>query len=342
MPASIEELIADPSIAALTLRQPLEPVSGRDVPIFPPTYPPSRDREGHRFDTPYTINETGSGVRICDLDSVQSQANRMEAAFTGPLADVVPRHAVRAGDRQVDLTELPHRAADATIRATDFAEHLRACFEAVESGDPVPLAKVAPTSLVYGVWDSRDTHVRLPRAVRSEIRAHDVSVLVRSSQYTGTFGQGVLGLNDRQWVKAVDAGFAPTPTIDTAGGILVDGEIIQAASILLSVLRRYRTADGSELLPAYLLGLALGGLLTTGSEYDLRSGCALVRSAPGEWQLVRASGERQAIEITADSVGQELRVTARQWAAAAGVALGGEPTVHHYDPAIAKSMVSAA
>ena len=47
MSASIEELIADPSIAALTLRQPLEPVSGRDVPIFPPTYPPSRDRESN-------------------------------------------------------------------------------------------------------------------------------------------------------------------------------------------------------------------------------------------------------------------------------------------------------
>ena len=315
MSASIEELIADPGIAALTLRQPLEPVGGRDVPIFPPTYPPGRDREGHRFDTPYTVNETRSGVRICDLDSVQSQANRMEAAFTGPLADVVPHHAVRAGDRQVDLTELPHRAADASIRATDFAEHLRACFEAVESGDPVPLA---------------------------EIRARDVSVLVRSSQYRGTFRQGVLGLSDREWVKAGDAGFAPTPTIDTAGGILVDGEIVQAASILPSVLRRYRTADGNGLLPAYLFGLALGGLLTTGSGYDLRSGCTLVRSAPGEWQLVRASGAREAIAITAETIVQELRDTARKWAEATGVALGGEPTVHRYDPAIAKSMVSAA
>ena len=342
MSPSIKDLIADTTVAAITLRQALEPIEGRDVPIFPPTYPPNKERKNHHFDTPYTINETPEGIRVCDLDSVQSQANRMEGAFTGPLAEVIPHHVVRAGNRQVDLTALPHRIADASIRATSFATRTRSCFETIESGDPVPLARIAPTSLVYGAWDSRDTHVRLPRAVRSEIRAHDVSIFTRSAQYSGTFEQDVLGLSDQEWKKGADAGFAPTPSVDQPGGIVVRGEIIQSASIMLNVLRKYRTADASDLLPAYLLGLALGGLVTTGREYHLRSGCALVPAAPEEWQSVSSTGQRQTIEISADAIVAEIRELADKWAEAAGVELGGEPTVHEFDVAIAKSMVASA
>ena len=355
MSPSIKSLIADTSIAAITLRQALEPIEGRDVPIFPPTYPPSRERKSHRFDTPYTINETAAGTRVCDLDSVQSQANRMEAAFTaptGPLADLVPHHIVsapnrldpsaRADNQRVDLTALPHRIADASIRATRFSKHIRSCFEAIESGNPVPLARIAPTSLVYGAWDSRDTHVRLPRAVRSEIRAHDVSIFTRSAQYSGAFEQDVLGLNDQEWKKGADVGFAPTPSVDQPGGILARGEIVQSASILLNVLRKYRTADATDSLPAYLLGLALGGLLTTGREYLLRSGCALVPAAPEAWQSVSTTGQRELIRIDAEAIVDEIRALAGRWAETAGVELGGEPTVHELDATIAKSMVKSA
>ena len=362
MSPSIQDLIADNTIVAITLRQTLEPVEGRDVPVFPPTYPPNRERKTHRFDTPYTVNET-SGVRVCDLDSVQSQANRMEAAFTtkwrivrpspsveshdncmeaafeGPFAGVVPHHVVQAGERPIDLTTLPHRIADAAIRATGYSEHIRGCFEAMETGDPVPLASIAPTSLVYGAWDSRDTQVRIPRAVRSAIRAHDVSVFTRSTQYSGAFAQVVLGLSDSEWKKGADAGFAPTPSVDQAGGVLVHGEIVQSASILLSVLRKYRSADGSDVLPVYLLGLALGGLLTTGCEYNLRSGCTLVPAAPAQWQSVSSAGTRQAIEISRVAVERELPNVAATWADAAGVRLGGKPTVHCYEATRAKSMV---
>ena len=175
MPSVIKDLMADADIVALTLRQPLVSIDGPEVPVFPPTYPPDQKRKTHRLDTPYTINETKDGIRTCELDSVQSQANRMEAAFAGVLADVVPRHVVSAGNHQVDLVSLPHRITDASIRATEFAGEIKASLEAFEAGDFVPLASIAPTSLVYGAWDSRDTQVRLPRAVRSGIRASDVS-----------------------------------------------------------------------------------------------------------------------------------------------------------------------
>ena len=113
MSLSIREIVSDSTLTALTYRQPLEPVEGREAPVFGPTYPPPKERKTYRHGTPYTVNETAGGVRMCDLDSVQSQANRMESAFTGALADVVPHHVVEAGNRRIDLTRLPHRLPEA-------------------------------------------------------------------------------------------------------------------------------------------------------------------------------------------------------------------------------------
>ena len=282
MPISIESLVADPEIVALTFKRKLESVDGPDAPIFPPTYPASKETGKHRFDTPYTVNETKDGVLVCDLDSVQSQANRMETAFTGALADVVPQHAVQAGNHRVALTELPHRIADASIRATQLADDIRTWMLDFDSGNPAPLAKTAPTSLVYGAWDSRDTRIRIPRAIRSEIRAWDVSIFTRSAQYSGAFQRESLKLTEAEWRKGADIGFAPTPSVDAHGGVLAHGEIIHSASILLNAIRKYRTGDESDVLPNYLLGLALGGLLVGGGNYDLRSGCSLVPAAPAE------------------------------------------------------------
>ena len=342
MSASIKSLVANSEIVALTFRQKLEPIEGPDVPLFPPTYP-APERGSHRFDTPYTVNKTKDGIEVCDLDSVQSQANRMEAAFTKDLADVVPQHVVQAGNHQVALTELPHRIADASIRATRLADDIREWLLDVGSGDPVPLAGIAPTSLVYGVWDSRGTQIKLPRAVRSEIRAYDVSVFKRSAQYSGAFRQEHLGINDKDWSKkgeqgAAGVGFAPTPSVDAHGGILVHGEIVHAASVLLNVLRRYRTSDKSDALPSYLLGLTLGGLLLGGRDYNLRSGCSLVPAAPAEWQTVTKSGGRQSIEVSENDIHDELHQVASEWAGIAGVQLGGAPQVHEYEPSLAEAM----
>ena len=202
----------------------------------------------------------------------------------------------------------------------------------------MPLARIAPTSLVYGAWDSRDTRVRIPRAIATTIRAVDVSVLTGSSQYSGAFHQAARGLDNAEWKKAAAAGLAPTPCIDRPGGILVHGVIVQSASVVLEGLRGYRTADASDVLPVYLLGLALGGLVTTGRRYRLRSGCTLVPSGPPEWRAVTETGERNAIVIDADTVVAELRAAARAWSTAADVPLGAEPTVHAFDPDRARTM----
>ena len=345
MQLSIESLAADPEIVALTFKRKLESVDGPDAPIFPPTYPASKETGKHRFDTPYTVNETKGGVLVCDLDSVQSQANRMEAAFTGELADVVPQHAVQAGNHRFALTKLPHRIVDASIRATDLANHIREWMLDFDSGNPAPLAKTAPTSLVYGAWDSRGTRIRIPRVIRSEIRAWDVSIFTRSAQYSGAFGREELGIDEKLWDKkgeggAAHVGFAPTPSVDAHGGVLAHGEIVHSASILLNVIRKYRTGDKSDVLPNYLLGLALGGLLVGGGNYDLRSGCSLVPAAPAEWRTVSRTGDRRSVEVDETAILEQVRGAAREWSEAVSVELGGEPKVHEYDPQAGKAMFS--
>ena len=337
MTMTIQSLIKDPSIAAISFRQVLEPVEGRGTPIFPPTYP-APEKAKHRLDTPYTVNQGKDGTLICDIDSVQSQANRMERLFSDELAGLVPQHVIIAGDKRIKLTELPHRIADAAIRATALGEDIHEWMLAYANGDPVPLAKINPTSFVYGAWDSRDTQVKLPRAIRSEIRAFDVSVFTRSAQFSGAFQQADLELDDAAWKKGAKVGFAPTPSVDAHGGVLVDGEVVHSATILVSGLRRYVTGDDHSLLPKYLLALALTGLLKSNEDYNLRSGCWLIPTGEAEWTTVSSVGKREIVTVDADAIMSEAQTIADAWADAVGVTLGGDATEHVYDPKIGKNM----
>ena len=342
MTPSIRQLIGEETLIALTYRQELAPIEGCGARVHPPTYPVARPKNARRDEhsAQYVINDLGDGMRVCDLDTVQSQANRMEASYRGALADLIPRHAVEAGGHLVDLTELPHRLADASIRATALAGDIRDCFERFAAGDAAPLARLGPTSLVYGAWDSRDTRVSVKRFIGSRIEARGIVECTRSVQYSAVFGPGELGFSDAEWTKAAKAGFAPAPANGRPGGIVVRSGIHQFASIVLDVPRRYRTKDRSGVLPAYLLGLALGGLLTGGRRYHLRSGCALVPAGAPDWRTVSVEGERRPVEFDARAVVEELRVLADGWAKAGNVTLGGEPEVHRYDPVRAKKMLN--
>src|SRR6185437_7672761 len=70
-----------------------------------------------------------------------------------------------------------------------------------KKGDASALAKLAPTSLVFGVWDSRDTNEKLSRIVQSVIRAWDVDVLHRSAQYNPPLDYSALDIYSNE-VKA--------------------------------------------------------------------------------------------------------------------------------------------
>ena len=73
----IEKWADDPrSAVALHLRQELLPVEGKGSVIFPPTY-----AQEDRSESPYTIDKLADGTWVAQIDTVGSQANRMEPLF---------------------------------------------------------------------------------------------------------------------------------------------------------------------------------------------------------------------------------------------------------------------
>ncbi len=161
---------------ALHLKQTLLPVEGDGGVIFPPTY----------ADVGYNIDELSDGTKVATIDSVGSQANRIEPIFKHkPLAALVPQVEIGYGNEKVlSIFEAGHRLGDAVIRSTELQEPAQAAFRLfLDNGDASAIAKLAPTSLVFGVWDSRDTQAKLPRIVQSVVRAWDVTKLTRSAQY---------------------------------------------------------------------------------------------------------------------------------------------------------------
>ena len=334
--ARIPDLLTDTEAAALRLKQPLTPMEGWEIPIFPATYPPEPNRKTHRHDTPYTVNQLKDGRWVATLDTVQSQANRMEATFTEERADAVPRVTITAGERTVPLTELPHRLADAAIRTSNLQAEIREVFEAMDAGDPLLVAQLAPTSLVYGAWDSRDTRVKIPRMIRSEIYAWDVDVFTRSAQFTGTFFPEELEFTDQEWRKGAKVGFAPTPSVDQHGGVMVHGAIQQIATLHLCECRkRERACPG---LGQYILGLALTGLWHGGREYDLRTGCWLVPDSTPGLEVISRDGRREAIELGAEDIERFLAETALPAARELGIRPGETVREAQYDPKAGKKL----
>ena len=175
---------------ALHCHQTLIPVEGPGSLVFPPTYAPAN----HQGKPGYNIDELSDGTRVATIDSVGSQANRMEPVFLrarsgepeNPRSQLVPQIDITYGDgKYVSILEAGHRLGDALIRSTHLKKQAQDAFIAfLDHNDATPLAQLAPTSLVFGVWDSRDTGAKLPRIIQSTIRAEDVEELTRSAQYT--------------------------------------------------------------------------------------------------------------------------------------------------------------
>ena len=95
-------------------------------------------------------------------------------------------------------------------------------------------ARIAPTSLVFGVWDSRDTQAKLPRIVQSTIRAEDVEVLTRSAQYNPALDYAdieVFSEADQEKQQGdpksplAKRGFVHVPAVRTHGGVIARGAI---------------------------------------------------------------------------------------------------------------------
>lgn len=296
----------DSGAAALAMRQWLVPVEGQDAVIFPPTYAkPERVKDEDWMG--YNMDRLENGTKICQIDSVGSQANRMEPIFLRPAyRDLVPSVVVKATvnghEKCVNLLEAGHRAADAIVRFSSLWREFEEAFKAIrDSGNAEPLARLGPTSIVFGAWDSRGTQVKLPRILRSVVRAYDVQPLHRSAQYippVDYIGEGLLeapeGKAEEDSMSQLGLRHAPAPW--THGGIQVHKEIRREAVLNLAALRALGCGAGTDPLPLrrYIFALALVAL-TAPQETSLREGCQLVPDAqhPAEWNMVHHDGKRE-------------------------------------------------
>lgn len=332
-----DSLLALDGPVALTIREPLQPVLGKDSPVFPPTFAPP---EGEKDKSPSYVVDQLSNQRVALIDSVGAQANRIEPLFLrSPYNDLVPQVEVQIfGSRAVNLLNAGHRAADAVIRFSDHSDRFREAFESIrDSGDASLLAKLAPTSIVFGVWDSRDTQVKLPRLVESSIRAYDVEPLMRSAQFFSTLEKDdmlKLGLDQK---ALSEEGLDDAPTGRGLGGVLVRGMIRREATLNLIALRALNGPDVEKagLLQRYILGLALIAFLAPAELY-LRQGCLLVADPehPALIRQVSRSGNTSDFTASLD----EVLAFARHAAGAFGV---GESFGAKFDEAKPKKVREA-
>lgn len=147
----------------------LEPAGGPGDKVFPPTH--SIDEKNHRPGAKYAFEKrriAGNEVTCVLIDSVQSQANRMEEALEALWSSKQITLPVIAADFTACAADVgivtslsaPHRVADALLRDSLLDKTL---FRMTEIGksfsdatlkNAAPLFKVCPTGLVFGIWDS--------------------------------------------------------------------------------------------------------------------------------------------------------------------------------------------
>src|SRR5262249_25201025 len=142
--------------AAITVHERLRPAAGARTPITPPTFAGRRQGESdyhcdgmdpvNWLDVLAAVRDGGRGNR-CTIDSIPSQANRMESAlreFEGIVIPKVTLDGVKHG--KVSLLGVGHRVADAAVWCAEGYDDFKKAIEAFVQGDAAPLAKLAPTS----------------------------------------------------------------------------------------------------------------------------------------------------------------------------------------------------
>ncbi len=320
---------------ALHLKQELLPVEGEGGVIFPPTY----------ADIGYNIDMLSDGTRVATIDSVGSQANRIEPIFKAP-ADAKPEdwlvpqimivlHEKTGEDpykEKRSILDLAHRSADAVVQSSPtLANDIAKAFAALKrNGDAGPLCAIAPTSLVFGVWDSRGgTGEKRPRLVRAIIRAWDVEPLHAAAQFNSVWKaldedqradlekeakdkktklseKGLadapatfrkVGTTAARYLQEFRDG-APNPERRVLGGVLAKGRIEREVTVNLVALRGLRGKDTEETehVQKYLLSLSL---LAATADIDLflREGCHLRYAGEDVWQSVARRGDPEVVDL---------------------------------------------
>jgi CRISPR-associated protein Csb1 len=191
------------SAAAFRASVEMQPSGGPDTKVFPPTYEGGKyATEGPRYTDTGGGQKEVSGYDRVLLDSVQSQANRMELALLAawergeldiPVITVDFAGLGLAKSLRVTSLEAPHRIADALLRDSLHPQEkvpfrkssVGRSLDDVDLRNATALFEHCPTALVFGLWDSTGPKgglgAKFARAVVSEIVGHDVQIGVRTS-----------------------------------------------------------------------------------------------------------------------------------------------------------------
>jgi CRISPR-associated protein Csb1 len=307
--------LQDDGPAALVLREYLQSVEGQDDTVFPATYAPTQDKS---FEGGYNIDSFDGNRNVCLMDSVGSQANRLEPLFKqATYRELVPQVVIKIGAHRVNLLDAGHRAADAIVRYSNLRAPLEKAFIALrDHGNAEELAKIAPTSIVFGMWDSRQTQLKLPRLLSSVIRAYDVEKMTRSANFLPPLVTSQIRealrldpSSDEKKDELSELGLLNSLASKGHGGVVSRGGIRRDAILSLAGLRllAVKEREGSvELsvhktmgLRRYILGLALVALTARPGE-QLRQGCILVAdpARPRTVEAVSGDGTRGAVDLT--------------------------------------------
>ena len=286
----LSQLFTEGSVVAVVAKQRLRPVEGVGSPFFPPTYLGSNDKPT------YCVSPLGDGKNLCTVDSVQSQANRVEEALMDePYRSLIRKVEVTAklpneGSKTLDMLQLGHRLADAAVTFSDIAGQAHAALRSFTNG-PDEIAKLSPMSLLCGLWESRgeDTQLKIPRAFSATITARDVRELRRMATFTGSFWSKELGLEGTRSTEGLD----PVPAGEALGGVVAEGEILRTATLNLIALRQNcKVLPTQPASPAarYVFGLGLVAM-TMQPEIFLRQGCLLVADGEATVRVVTRNGQ---------------------------------------------------
>ena len=349
----LKQATMEQAIALRCIRE-LQPAGGPGDKVFPPTY------EGGK----YAFEERmigGEKIPCVLLDSVQSQANRMEQALKtafyapGAAKAEIPIIAVDfpgAGLPEIGwITSLdaPHRIADAILRDSLMGD---VKFPKSDVGqrwvnstlaDATGLLELCPTSLLFGLWwnntggpgNRGNLGTRIQRAVVSEIvgcnSVRGIAVAGQGNPLNITLSAGPLyRLDDGEWyctkpgqeaykevrpsemnLGGVTPDFAfvkegQKMVLDddgrprVKGGVTID-RALQTTVISLAALRRLhfpvngKNADAAGWTVLAALGLCAATLAQ--SDADLRSRCLLVPQGKASWQIVKADGTPETVEL---------------------------------------------
>jgi CRISPR-associated protein Csb1 len=207
--------------AAIRLRVRLQPAGGAGTKVFPPTYQGGVYAiERRNITSKDGEDKEATRESTCVLlDSVQSQANRLEQALLDAFRAEKLKFPLLSVDFTKDLPDVgeitaldaPHRIADAIFRDSilngkpfrpqpkaggrrdtgEFSDEGKRFAEATVK-NATPLFELCPTALIFGVWDSTGAAGGLgnkfARAIVSEIVGVDAVFGIRTASRLDPLG----------------------------------------------------------------------------------------------------------------------------------------------------------